>query len=80
MSFVGGYHTPSQAPTQGSSSDLNQAADDMGSVHIRTCWGVDIAEAMCSTFRVNHPGAEVKHDSLLLTECSNPNVYDMCSL
>lgn len=58
MSFVGGHHNPSQ-PTQGNSPDVNQPAADMGSVHIKTCWGVDKAEAMCNTFQVNHPDAQV---------------------
>lgn len=62
MSFVGGRHAPGQLYTHGDSPNPHndqQAAYD-GSVHISTCWGVDIAEAMCDTFKVNHPDAKVR--------------------
>ena len=60
MSFVGGHHTPSHFYTHGASPGHEQQAGNVGSVHIRTCWGVDIAEAMCDTFKVNHPEAKVR--------------------
>ena len=59
LSFAGGKHSPSQFCKQASSPDGKQQAANMGDVEIRSRWAVDIAEAMCHSYEVNHPEAKV---------------------
>ena len=62
MSFVGGQHDPKQfSNKQAPASDTGRGrgAAHSGPVHISTCWAVDSAEAMCNSFKANHPETEV---------------------
>lgn len=79
MSFVGGQHDPGQFYNQAHPPDPNQGpwfgseAAHSGGVHISTCWAVDIAEAMCNSFKANHPETEVP--SALVTPTESPSKF-----